>query len=76
VEKLPLATAERELCGVVREDGLTGSEAQSAWLSYLRGGSAVSLRRVLVHNLQDLKSVAGTLLHLSQLPGQYTSTDT
>jgi uncharacterized protein YprB with RNaseH-like and TPR domain len=63
-----LATAERELLGVVREDDLPGSEAPAAWLSYLRGGSAENLRRVLTHNGQDLKSLAGVLLHLAALP--------
>ncbi|WP_077516369.1 ribonuclease H-like domain-containing protein [Rhodanobacter sp. C03] len=67
-ENCRLATAERELLGVVREDDLPGSEAPAAWLSYLRGGSAVNLRRVMVHNSQDLKSVAGVLLHLAGLP--------
>ena len=66
-ENCRLATAERELLGVVREDDLPGSEAPAAWLSFLRGGSAVNLRRVLVHNSQDLKSLAGVLLHLAGL---------
>jgi len=47
---------------------LPGSEAPAAWLSYLRGGSALNLRRVLAHNSQDLKSLAGVLLHLASLP--------
>ncbi len=67
-ENCRLATAERELLGVVREDDLPGSEAPAAWLSYLRGGSAQNLRRVLAHNSQDLKSLAGVLLHLARLP--------
>ena len=67
-ENCRLATAERELLDVVREDDLPGSEAPAAWLSYLRGGSAVNLRRVLTHNSQDLKSLAGVLLHLAGLP--------
>ena len=67
-ENCRLATAERELLGVVREDDLPGSEAPAAWLSYLRGGSAGNLRRVLVHNSQDLRSIAGVLLHLAQWP--------
>lgn len=66
-ENCRLATAERELLGVVREDDLPGSEAPAAWLSYLRGGSALNLRRVLAHNVQDLKSVAGVLLHMASL---------
>jgi uncharacterized protein len=67
-ENCRLATAERELLGVIREDDLPGSEAPAAWLNYLRGGSAVNLRRVLTHNSQDLKSLAGVLLHLATLP--------
>jgi len=31
------------------------------------GGSALNLRRVLTHNTQDLKSLAGVLLHLARL---------
>lgn len=62
-----LATAERELLGVVREDDLPGSEAPAAWLGYLRGGSALNMRRVLAHNHQDLKSLAGVLLHMAAL---------
>ena len=67
-ENCRLTTAERELLGVVREDDLPGSEAPAAWLSYLRGGSAANLRRVMTHNSQDLKSLAGVLLHLAALP--------
>jgi uncharacterized protein YprB with RNaseH-like and TPR domain len=62
-----LATAERQLLGVVREDDLPGSEAPAAWLTYLRGGSARNLRRVAAHNAQDLKSLAGVLLHMANL---------
>jgi uncharacterized protein YprB with RNaseH-like and TPR domain len=67
-ENCRLATAERQLLGVVREDDLPGSEAPAAWLTYLRGGSAVNLRRVAQHNAQDLKSLAGVLLHLAGMP--------
>lgn len=67
-ENCRLATAERQLLGVVREDDLPGSEAPAAWLTYLRGGSAVNLRRVAHHNAQDLKSLAGVLLHLAGMP--------
>lgn len=66
-EDCRLATAERELLGVIREDDLPGSEAPAAWLIYLRGGSAVNLRCVLTHNCQGLKSLAGVLLHLAAL---------
>lgn len=66
-ENCRLATAERQLLGVVREDDLPGSEAPAAWLTYLRGGSAANLRRVAQHNGQDLKSLAGVLLVMSGL---------
>ena len=56
-----LATAERELLGVLREDDLPGAEAPGAWLAYLRGGSAAKLRRVGLHNAQDLRSLCGLL---------------
>jgi uncharacterized protein YprB with RNaseH-like and TPR domain len=64
-----LATVERELLGIVREDDLPGSEAPRAWLDYLRGGSAHDLRRVGEHNRQDLCSLAGLLLRLVGAPG-------
>ncbi len=66
-ENCRLVTAERQLLGVVREDDLPGSEAPAAWLTYLRGGSAGNLRRVLAHNAQDLKSLAGVLLRMAAM---------
>lgn len=66
-ENCRLATAERQLLGVVREDDLPGSEAPAAWLTYLRGGSARNLRRVAEHNAQDLKSLAGVLVHMARM---------
>lgn len=66
-ENCRLATAERQLLGVLREDDLPGSEAPAAWLTYLRGGPSTNLRRVAAHNAQDLKSLAGVLLRLSAL---------
>jgi uncharacterized protein YprB with RNaseH-like and TPR domain len=59
-----LATIERELLGIVREDDLPGREAPRAWLTYLRGGDARDLRRVGAHNRQDLCSLAALLLRL------------
>ena len=67
-ENCRLATAERQLLGVVREDDLPGSEAPAAWLTYLRGGSAANLRRVAHHNAQDLKSLAGVMLYMASMP--------
>ena len=65
-ENCRLATAERQLLGVVREDDLPGAECPAAWLTYLRGGSAANLRRVMLHNEQDLKSLAGVLLRMAR----------
>jgi uncharacterized protein len=69
-ENCRLATIERRALNVVREDDLPGSEAPAAWLSYLRGGSAHNLRRVLAHNDRDVATLAELLLHLSELSAQ------
>ena len=65
-ENCRLATIERNALGIVREDDLPGSEAPAAWLQYLRGGDAGLLRRVLLHNFQDVVTLAQLLLHLAQ----------
>lgn len=62
-----LATAERQLLGVVREDDLPGAQAPAAWLRFLRAGDASDLYRVLKHNAQDLRSLAGVLGHIVAL---------
>ena len=49
-----LATIEREVLRIIREDDLPGSEAPAAWLAFLRGQSSVNLGRVLDHNKQDV----------------------
>jgi len=62
-----LATVERELLGVAREDDLPGSQAPAAWLHYLRCGRGVGrLNRVLAHNAQDLRSLGGLLGRLAE----------
>lgn len=63
-ENCRLATAERQLLQVVREDDLPGAEAPAAWLGFLRGGSAAPLHRVARHNSQDLRSLGGILGHI------------
>ncbi|WP_313460615.1 ribonuclease H-like domain-containing protein [Stenotrophomonas sp.] len=63
-ENCRLATIERQLLQIVREDDLPGSEAPAAWLNYLRGGSAVNLRRVAEHNHQDVVTLAQLMLRL------------
>lgn len=59
-----LATIERQVLRIVREDDLPGSEAPAAWLTYLRGGPANNLRRVAAHNHQDVVSLERLMLHL------------
>ena len=63
-ENCRLATIERQVLQIVREDDLPGSEAPAAWLHYLRGGSAINLRRVGDHNHQDVLTLAALLLRL------------
>ena len=64
-ENCRLATIERQVLQVVREDDLPGAQAPAAWLSYLRGGSAQLLRRVLAHNHQDVVSLSRLLRRMS-----------
>lgn len=53
-ENCKLATIEREVLKIVREDDLPGAEAPAAWLAFLRGQSSRNLARVLDHNRQDV----------------------
>lgn len=64
-ENCRLATIERQLLAVLREDDLPGSEAPRAWRSYLTRGDARDLRRVLAHNDQDVISLAQLLRKLA-----------
>jgi uncharacterized protein YprB with RNaseH-like and TPR domain len=65
-ENCRLATIERQVLGIVREDDLPGSEAPRAWLDWLRRGCARDLRRVVAHNDQDLRSLVQLLVHLAE----------
>lgn len=67
-ENCRLATIERNLLGIVRDDDLPGSEAPAAWLAFLRGHSASNLRRVIAHNDQDVITLAALLDRLQILP--------
>jgi len=69
-ENCKLATMERELLRIVREDDLPGSQAPAAWLHFLRGGSSALLRRVAAHNHQDLVTLAQLMLRLVQAQAQ------
>ncbi len=64
-ENCRLATIERELLKIVREDDLPGSEAPGAWLAYLRGGGSTLLRRVAAHNRQDVVTLSALMLQLA-----------
>lgn len=66
-ENCRLATIERELLKIVREDDLPGSEAPAAWLDYLRRGAARNLRRVVAHNHQDVVTLALLMMRLVQV---------
>lgn len=65
-ENCRLATVERHLLGIVREDDLPGSQAPAAWLDFLRHGVAARLMRVLGHNLQDVATLARLLQFMSE----------
>jgi len=64
-ENCRLATIERQLLGVVREDDLPGSEAPRAWRDFLQGGSSRNLCRVVEHNDQDLRSLSALLVRMA-----------
>lgn len=65
-ENCRLATIERRLLQIVREDDLPGSEAPAAWRSWLRQGLSTNLLRVLEHNRQDVITLARLLRHMDQ----------
>jgi uncharacterized protein YprB with RNaseH-like and TPR domain len=60
-ENCRLATIERRLLHILREDDLPGSEAPAAWRSWLRQGLSTNLLRVLDHNRQDVVTLARLL---------------
>lgn len=64
-ENCRLATIERHVLKIVREDDLPGSEAPAAWLGYIRGGGSGLLRRVLAHNRQDVITLSRLLANLA-----------
>ena len=64
-ENCRLATIEREVLRIVREDDLPGSEAPAAWLSYLRGGSAQQPAPRAAHNHQDVVTLSRLLRRVS-----------
>ena len=69
-ENCRLATIERRVLQVLREDDLPGSEAPRAWRDYLQGGDARDLRRVLEHNHTDVRSLVALLAHMVRAGAQ------
>ncbi|NUO77786.1 MAG: ribonuclease H-like domain-containing protein [Lysobacter sp.] len=69
-ENCRLATVERELLRIVREDDLPGSQAPAAWLQFLRGGGAGLLRRVAAHNHQDVVTLARLMQRLVEVEAE------
>lgn len=65
-ENCRLATIERNVLRIVREDDLPGSEAPAAWRAFLRDGRSTDLMRVLEHNRQDVATLARLLEHMDQ----------
>ena len=61
-----LATMERELCGVEREDDLSGAFAPAAWFDFL-AGRPHRLPQVFQHNLDDVLSLATLAAHLGRV---------
>ncbi len=59
-----LATVERELLGVHRYRDVGGWEIPGRYLDFVRGGPAAPLAPVLVHNAEDVASLARLLAHL------------
>jgi hypothetical protein len=58
-----LATLERVLCGLEREDDLSGAYAPEAWYDFL-AGRPHRLERVFAHNRDDVLSLATLCAHL------------
>jgi uncharacterized protein len=65
-ENCRLATIERQVLRIVRDDDLPGSEAPAAWRGFLREGRTTALMRVVEHNRQDVVTLAQLLEHLDE----------
>lgn len=69
-----LQTVEKNLLGYHRTDDLPGAEAPEAWFAFLRTGYGDKLVKVVVHNRQDILSLAVAHAALAQAisePAQY-----
>jgi uncharacterized protein len=61
-----LATVERGIAGVCRDDDLPGALVPARYLEFLRTGAAEPLRAVVDHNRQDVVSLGLLLAHLAE----------
>jgi hypothetical protein len=68
-----LATAERRLLGIEREDDLPGAEAPAAWLDWLHRADGRRLGAVLRHNRLDLVALAALVPALARVEGDPVS---
>jgi hypothetical protein len=59
-----LATVERDLLDVRRHGDIGGWEIPGRYLDFIRGGPAAPLAPVLLHNAEDVASLARLLAHL------------
>jgi uncharacterized protein YprB with RNaseH-like and TPR domain len=60
-----LRTAEENALGFERDDDLPGAEVPAAWQRWLQRGDATALPKIVDHNRDDLRSLAGLLAVLA-----------
>jgi len=59
-----LATVEREMLGVIREEDVAGWEIPGRYIAFLRDGDVAPLLPVIAHNAEDIRSLGRLLVHL------------
>ena len=59
-----LATVEREMLGVLREEDVAGWEIPGRYLAFLRDGDVAPLLPIIAHNAEDVRSLGRLLVHL------------
>ena len=59
-----LATVEREMLGVRRDEDVAGWEIPGRYLAFLRDGTVGPLLPVIAHNAEDVRSLGRLLVHL------------
>jgi uncharacterized protein YprB with RNaseH-like and TPR domain len=64
-----LATLERHVLGVEREDDLPGAEIPAAWFRYVRTGAAGPVARAFRHNETDVVSMLALLARVGAVLG-------